>query len=128
MNYLKASPPIYVSNAMLEYIETCSKLKPFIEEPPTLDLKLLPSHISYEFLGEGETLSIITSSILNQEQDAKLLCILKQFKKAIGWSIVDIKGIIPSIYMHKILLEKGAKIAKDAQHRLNPIMKEVVNK
>ena len=47
---------------------------------------------------------------------------------AIAWSIDDLKGISPSIYMHKILLEENAKTSIEHQRRLNPVMKEVVRK
>ncbi|XP_070032026.1 uncharacterized protein [Nicotiana tomentosiformis] len=38
--------------------------KPSIEEPPTLELKPLPSHLRYEFLGPCSTLPVILSSFL----------------------------------------------------------------
>ncbi|XP_070036018.1 uncharacterized protein [Nicotiana tomentosiformis] len=38
--------------------------KPSIEEPPTLELKPLPSHLRYEFLGPCFTLPVILSSCL----------------------------------------------------------------
>ena len=38
------------------------------------------------------------------------------------------KGISPSIFMHKILLEENAKTSIEHQRRLNPVMKEVVLK
>ena len=53
---------------------------------------------------------------------------LKKYKKAIGWTIADIKGISPSICMHKILLEECYSNSVEQQRRLNPIMKEVVKK
>ena len=40
----------------------------------------------------------------------------------------DLKGIIPSICMHKILLEENARTSVKHQRRLNPVMKEVVRK
>ena len=40
----------------------------------------------------------------------------------------DLKGINPSICMHKILLEENARTSIEHQKRLNPIMKEVVRK
>ena len=52
--------------------------------------------------------------------------VLIKHKKAIGWTIADIKGISPSYCTHRILLEENAKPRIDAQRRLNPIMKEVV--
>ena len=54
--------------------------------------------------------------------------ILRKYKKAIAWSIDDLKGINPSICMHKILLEENAKTYIEHQRRLNPVMKEVVKK
>ena len=54
--------------------------------------------------------------------------ILKKHKEAISWSIEDLKGISPSIYMHKILMEENTKTSIEHQRRLNPIMKEVVKK
>ena len=45
---------------------------------------------------------------------------------ALGWTISDIKGISPSICMHKILMEESYKPLIKHQRRLNPVMKEVV--
>ena len=56
----------------------------------------------------------------------KLLHVLKNHKRALGWSIDDIKGISPSICMHKILMEENYKPSIEHQRRLNPNMKEVV--
>ncbi|XP_062080310.1 uncharacterized protein LOC133785064 [Humulus lupulus] len=81
--------------------------KPSIEEPPELELKVLPSHLRYAYLGPSSTLPIIISAELNHDQEEKLLEVLRQFKKAIGWTIADIKGISPSLCMHKILLENN---------------------
>ncbi|KAG8485946.1 hypothetical protein CXB51_020224 [Gossypium anomalum] len=51
-----------------------------------------------------------------------------ELKKAIGWTIADIRGISPSVCMHKIILEDGKKETIDGQRRLNPIMKDIVKK
>ncbi|KAL4302313.1 hypothetical protein GQ457_10G008720 [Hibiscus cannabinus] len=53
---------------------------------------------------------------------------LRQHKEALGWTIADIKGISPTICMHKILLEDNHKPTVDAQRRLNQAMKDVVRK
>ena len=42
--------------------------------------------------------------------------------------MTDIKGISPTLCMHKILLEDNSKNKIESQRRLNPIMKEVVKK
>jgi hypothetical protein len=55
-----------------------------------------------------------------------MLEVLKEHKEVIGWTVVDLKGIDPSICMHWIHLEEGARPSREAQCRLNPNMKEVV--
>ncbi|KAL4283785.1 hypothetical protein GQ457_16G021310 [Hibiscus cannabinus] len=62
------------------------------------------------------------------EQEKQLINMLAKHKKAIGWSIADIKGISPAICSHKILLEEGHNNSIEAQRRLNPAMKQVVMK
>ena len=99
-----------------------------IEDPPKLELKKLPVHLKYVYLGNSSTLPVIVSAELTTEQEEKLILVLKQFKKAIGWTIADIRGISPSVCMHKIILEDGEKGMMDGQRRLNPIMKDVVKK
>ena len=44
---------------------------------------------------------------------------------AFAWYIEDIKGISPSICMHKILMEDEKKPTIKNQRRLNPAMKDV---
>ncbi|KAL4324813.1 hypothetical protein GQ457_11G025870 [Hibiscus cannabinus] len=58
-------------------------------------------------------------------QEEKLIETLRQHKEALGWTIADIKGISPTICMHKILLEDNHKPTVDAQ-RLNQALKDVV--
>jgi len=55
-----------------------------------------------------------------------LLDVLREHKEAIGWTIEDIKGISPSVVMHKIHLEEDTKPSREPQRRLNPTMQEVV--
>ncbi|XP_070010083.1 uncharacterized protein [Nicotiana sylvestris] len=101
---------------------------PSIEEAPKLELKTLPAHLRYTYLGNSETLPVIISSSLTSTQEEKLLRVLCEYKKAIGWTIADIKGISPSFCMHKIFLEDGHRPSVEQQRRLNSIMKEVVKK
>ncbi|XP_070045846.1 uncharacterized protein [Nicotiana tomentosiformis] len=67
--------------------------KPSIEEPPKLELKPLPPHLRYAFLGPNSTLPVIISFGLLDVQKEQLLQILSECKTAIGWTITDIKGI-----------------------------------
>ncbi|XP_050125739.1 uncharacterized protein LOC126603005 [Malus sylvestris] len=103
-----------------------SKSPPSITAAPTLNLKPLPSHLKYSFLGAAETLPVIISAYLSEVEEEKLLRVLRRHRMAIGWSIADIKGISPSICMHRILLEDNYKPSVEHQRRLNPNMKEVV--
>ncbi|CAN6694213.1 unnamed protein product [Malus baccata var. baccata] len=103
-------------------------LLPSVIQAPVLELKLLPDHLKYAFLGEEETLPIIVSSSLTALEEEKLIRVLKEHKTAIGWTLADIKGISPTTCMHRIFLEEGAKPTREAQRRLNPPMMEVVKK
>ncbi|KAL4296944.1 hypothetical protein GQ457_12G014350 [Hibiscus cannabinus] len=91
-------------------------------------LKQLSEQLKYAYLGENETLPVIISSKMQAAQEEKLIETLWQHKEALGWTIADIKGISPTICMHKILLEDNHKPTVDAQRRLNQAMKDVVGK
>ena len=101
---------------------------PSIERPPQLEQKPLPSHLRYAYIGESSTLPVIISTSLTVVEEEKLLKVLQDHKHAIKWSLVDLKGIRPSMCMHQILLEDGHKPLVEAQRRLNSTMKEVVRK
>ena len=101
---------------------------PSIEQPPKMEQKPLPSHLKYAYLGVESTLPVIISASLTALEEEKLLRVLRDHKHALGWSLADLKGIRPSMCMHRILLEDGHKPSVEAQRRLNPTMKEVVRK
>ncbi|XP_073033708.1 uncharacterized protein [Primulina eburnea] len=100
--------------------------KSSIEEPPTLELKPLPLHLKYVYLGENNNLPFIISAALTDAMEGELLKVLKDHKKAFAWKVADIKGISPSICMHKILMEDKYSPLVQPQRRLNPKMQEVV--
>ncbi|RDX70140.1 hypothetical protein CR513_50650, partial [Mucuna pruriens] len=58
--------------------------------PPPMELKPLSNH-------------------LKDEQEDKLLEVLRQHKRAIGWKLSDLPDINPSICMNRILMEKEIK-------------------
>ena len=93
-----------------------------------LTLKELPSHFKYEFLEPEKRKPVTISAALTEAEEQKFLEILRKYKEEIAWSIEDLKGISPSICMHKILLNDNAKTFIEHQRRLNPVMKEVVKK
>ena len=102
--------------------------KPYIQEAPKLELKALPPHLRYDFLGNGDTFPVIIASDLNEKQVESLVKVLKRFKRDIGWTIADIIGIPPGICSHKIQLMPDHKPSIEQQRRLNPPMQEVVKK
>nr|GEX99861.1 reverse transcriptase domain-containing protein [Tanacetum cinerariifolium] len=76
-----------------------SKVKSFVEEPPELELKELPSHLEYAFLEDSNKLPIS-----------------------------DIKGIDSRFCTHKILMEDDYKPAVQSQRRVNPKIHDVIKK
>ena len=110
---------------------SCSREKKATEQETSAEgliLKELPSHLKYAFLELEKTKPVNISTALTENEERKLLEILRKNNEAIAWSIEDLKGISPSIYMHKILLEDNAKTSIEHQRRLNPVMKDVVRK
>ncbi|RDX92932.1 hypothetical protein CR513_24866, partial [Mucuna pruriens] len=67
---------------------------------PPMELKPLPNHLMYAYLDKEQQLP---------EQEDKLLEILRQHKRAIGWKLSDLPVINPSICMHIILMEEEIK-------------------
>ena len=84
--------------------------------------------MKYDFLQPEKGKPVIISIELTINEEQRLLAILWKYKEAIAWLIEDLKGISPSICMHKILLNDDAKTSVEHQRRLNPVMKDVVRK
>ncbi|RDX89333.1 hypothetical protein CR513_28949, partial [Mucuna pruriens] len=107
-------------------------LKSLIENssssPPPMELKPLPNHLKYVYLDSEQQLPIIIANNLHQEQEDKLLNVLREHKKTIGWKLLDLPGINPSICMHRILMEEKIKPIRQQQRRLNPTILDVVKK
>ena len=97
-----------------------------VQQTTTPELKQLPEHIRYAFLGDSYTFPVIVAASLTLREEEKLLRVLREHRTALGWTISDIKGISPSICMHKILMEELYKLSIEPQRRSNPAMKEVV--
>ena len=91
-----------------------------------LILRELPNHLKYAFLEPKKGKPVIISTELTENEEQKLLEILRKYKESISWSIEDLKGISPSNCMHKILLNDDAKTLFEHQRKLNPVMKDVV--
>ena len=97
-------------------------------EAPNLELKPLPSTLRYAFLDLNSNFPFIVNSLLPNDEVNVLCDVLNKHKGVIGYSINDLKGLSPTICMHRILLEDDTKPTIEAQRRLNPTLKEVVRK
>ena len=93
-----------------------------------MDLKVLPTHLKYGFLEENEAKPAMISNDLSSDKETWLIEVLKKHKEAIRWLISDLKGIIPSYCMHKIMMQEEYKLMRQLQMRLNSSMKEKVQK
>ncbi|XP_019087584.1 PREDICTED: uncharacterized protein LOC109127402 [Camelina sativa] len=92
---------------------------------PKVELKPLPSGLRYVFLGENSTYPVIVNANLSRKELDLLVVELRKFRKAIGYTLDDIKGISPSLCMHRIHLENESYSSIEPQRRLNPNLKEV---
>jgi hypothetical protein len=103
------------ADALLETTPLVSseKEETVIPDPPKKELKPLPDNLKYKFLGPTESLLVIIALDLAAAQEEKLLDVLEEHREAIGWTIEDIKGIRPSLVMHKIHLEENSKPSRE---------------
>ncbi|KAJ8764186.1 hypothetical protein K2173_005114 [Erythroxylum novogranatense] len=85
------------------------KLTPSVVKPPELELKPLPPTLKYAFLESDERLPVIIFSTLSHTEEERLMNVLREHKRAIGWTLADIPGISPAICTHRILLSEGSK-------------------
>jgi len=90
-------------------------------------LKALLAHLKYVYLGKQETFPVIIASHLSDGQEEDLKAILRKHRKVIGWTMIDIKGLSPTIFQHRIHLNEDATPKRDPERRLNTIMQEVVH-
>nr|GFC20475.1 reverse transcriptase domain-containing protein [Tanacetum cinerariifolium] len=87
------------------------------DKPPKVELKELPPHLEYEFLGNNGEWTVIIAKDLSPKEKTDLINALKNRKKAIAWKLTDIKGIDPEFCSHKILLEEEHSSKVQSQRR-----------
>nr|GEY10592.1 reverse transcriptase domain-containing protein [Tanacetum cinerariifolium] len=96
--------------------------------PPEVELKELPPHLEYAFMGDNEKWPVINAKDLNVNEKTDLINVLKSRKKAIAWKLTDIKGIDPEFCSHKILLEEDFSPKVQSQRRVNPKIHDIIKK
>nr|GFA49128.1 reverse transcriptase domain-containing protein [Tanacetum cinerariifolium] len=98
------------------------------DEPPKVELKELPPHLEYAFLGNNGEWPVIIAKDLSSKEKTDLINVLKTRKKAIAWKLTDIKGIDPKFFSHKILLEEEHSLKVQSQRRVNLKIHDVIKK
>nr|GFC39801.1 reverse transcriptase domain-containing protein [Tanacetum cinerariifolium] len=63
------------------------------DEPPKVELKELPPHLEYAFLGNNGKWQVIIEKDLSSNKKTNLINVLKTRRKEIAWKLTDIKGI-----------------------------------
>nr|GFA19174.1 reverse transcriptase domain-containing protein [Tanacetum cinerariifolium] len=96
--------------------------------PPEVELKELPPHLEYAFLGNNEKWPVIIAKDLNVNEKTALINVFKSRKKEIAWKLTDIKGIDPEFCSHKILLEEDFSPKVQSQRRVNLKIHVVIKK
>nr|GEX76209.1 DNA-directed DNA polymerase [Tanacetum cinerariifolium] len=98
------------------------------DEPPEVELKELPPHLEYAFLGDNNKWPVIIAKDLSVDEKYALIKVLKSRKQSIAWKLTDIKGIDPEFCSHKILLEEDYEPKVQIQRRVNPKIHDVIKK
>nr|GEV00652.1 reverse transcriptase domain-containing protein [Tanacetum cinerariifolium] len=68
-------------------------VKSSIDEPPEVELKDLPPHLEYAFLGCDNKFPVIFSKELGDEEKSALIKVLKSHMRAIAWKLSDIHEV-----------------------------------
>ena len=81
----------WASNPISQNVNPTNLTHPSSELSPSLELKVLPEHLKYVYLGEQETFPVVIASHLNEGQEEDLKAILRKHREVIGWTMIDIK-------------------------------------
>jgi len=101
--YLEASLQVRSCQAKVEILKVEEEPLTNEEQAPKVELKPLPSSLRCEFLGPNSTYPVIVNASLHACQVDSLLRVLREHRKAIGYTLDDLKGIHPSVCMLCIL-------------------------
>nr|GFB16872.1 reverse transcriptase domain-containing protein [Tanacetum cinerariifolium] len=98
------------------------------DEPPEVELKDLPPHLEYAFLGDNNKWPVIIAKDLSVDEKSALIKVIKSQKQAIAWKLTDIKGNDLEFCSHKILLKEDYSPKVQSQRRVNPKIHDVIKK
>nr|XP_027101748.1 uncharacterized protein LOC113722694 [Coffea arabica] len=83
-------------------------------QAPNVELKELPEHLKYAYLGDNKTLPVIIANDLTALQEERLLRVLREFKPAIGWT----QWVSP---VHVVPKKTGITLVKNEKNELVPM-------
>jgi hypothetical protein len=78
-------------------------------ETSTVELKQLPLGLQYVFLNGDRETPVIISDKLSNNETGSLVATLEKYWSVIGYSLMDLKGISPSLCTHRIPMEQEHK-------------------
>ena len=113
LNQIIDSTVDWASSPSMPNPKTEILILPSNESTPSLELKVLPEHFKYAYLGGRETLPVIIASHLTEKQEESLMSILRKHREAIRWTMNDMKGISPAILQHQIHLNDEVTPRRD---------------
>ncbi|XP_052874583.1 uncharacterized protein LOC128280469 [Gossypium arboreum] len=73
VNHLDMQPSLTNRGNQFELLPFQTKMLPSVLQPPILELKVLPDHLKYVFLGEKDTLPVIVSNKLTKDEEESLV-------------------------------------------------------
>lgn len=117
----------YIDDSLNEFLALTSDHMLSIKKP-TIELKELPKNLICKFIDEELNRPSIVNVNLNSDEINQLLEVVRKYPAALGYTISDLKGISPSVCMHRIMLEEDSKPSREYQRRINLIMSDVVKK
>ncbi|CAN6679705.1 unnamed protein product [Malus baccata var. baccata] len=85
-----------------------------------IELKPLPSHLKYVYLGDKEMLPVIISSTLTALEEQKLIRVLKEHKTSIGWTLAGIRDSHLVSPVQVVPKKSGVMVVKNAENELVP--------
>nr|GEZ40499.1 reverse transcriptase domain-containing protein [Tanacetum cinerariifolium] len=90
------------------------------DEPPEVELKELPPHLEYIFLGDNNKWPVIIAKDLSVDEKAALIKVLKSRKQAIAWKLTDIKDSPWVSPVHCVPKKGGMTVVTNDENELVP--------
>nr|GEY24073.1 hypothetical protein [Tanacetum cinerariifolium] len=90
------------------------------DEPPEVELKELPPHLEYAFLGDNNKWPVIIAKYLSVDEKSALIKVLKSQKQAIAWKLTDIKDSPWVSLIRCVPKKRGMTVVTNDENELVP--------